>query len=142
MSESAYLRGEMENHPDEPEYINDLRILRRFVQNGSFGYRASRDVVFQRLMTRYPNAYNAFGAERRTEVLERFERSPYIELQRSVYPNNPEKSNYLEALKRLRHHMIMFGLGYGDRIRAIAFTTLRSKYPEAHQAFMMELGDL
>jgi len=81
VSESAYLRREIENHPDEPEYINDLRILRRFVQNGSFGYRQSKDVVFQRLMIRYPEAYNAFGLERRRETLEKYERSRYIELQ-------------------------------------------------------------
>ena len=49
MSESAYLKQQMENHLDEPEYINDLRLLRRFIQNGSFGYRQSDDIVFQRL---------------------------------------------------------------------------------------------
>jgi hypothetical protein len=37
MAESQYLKQEMEQNP-EPEYINDLRILRRFVQSGSFGY--------------------------------------------------------------------------------------------------------
>jgi hypothetical protein len=47
----------------------------------------------------------------------------------------PEKAGYLGALKPLRHHMIMFGLGYGDRIRAIAFTTLRNRYPEDYEAF-------
>ena len=142
MSDSPYLRKEIEYHPDEPEYLCDLRILRRFVQNGSFGYRGSDDVVFQRLMTRYPEAYNAFGAERKREVLERYEHSPYIELQRRTYPNNPDKDDYLEALKRLRHHMIMFRLGYGDRIRAMAFTTLRNRYPEAYEAFEGELGNV
>lgn len=51
MSESESINREMENHP-EPKYLSDLRILRRFVQNGSFGYRQSDDVVFQTLMTR------------------------------------------------------------------------------------------
>jgi hypothetical protein len=60
MSESPYLEQEIESHPDEPEYINDLRILRRFVQNGSFGYRQSDDVVLQTLKTRYPEAHEAF----------------------------------------------------------------------------------
>jgi hypothetical protein len=46
MSESPYIRREMEQHP-EPEYINDLRILRRFVQNRRFDYRASKDVIFR-----------------------------------------------------------------------------------------------
>lgn len=36
MSESQYLRQEIESFPDEPEYINDLRILKRFIQDGSF----------------------------------------------------------------------------------------------------------
>lgn len=88
MSESEYIRREMKEHP-EPEYLADLRILRRFVQNGSFGYRASDDVVFQRLKTRYPEAYGAFGRERKREVLEANAHSPYIERQRRTYPNNP-----------------------------------------------------
>jgi hypothetical protein len=70
MSESEYITKEMEGHP-EPKYLADLRILRRFVQNGSFGYRQSDDAVFQRLKVRYPEAYGAFGAERKREVLER-----------------------------------------------------------------------
>ena len=84
MSESDYLTREIENHPEEPEYLADLRILRRFVQNGSFGYRESDDVVFQTLKTRYPEAYYAFGEERRREVLKRHERSPYIEEARAT----------------------------------------------------------
>src|SRR5215218_11215313 len=90
MSESKYLRQEMEQNP-EPEYINDLRILRRFVQNGSFGYHQSEDVVFQRLKTRYPRAYSAFGEERRRETLHRCQHSPHIEEQERTYPNNPDK---------------------------------------------------
>ena len=72
MSESPYIRIQMENHPDEPEYLNDLRILRRFVQNGSFGYHQSNDVVFQTLKSRYPEAYNAFGEQRRRETFSTF----------------------------------------------------------------------
>src|SRR5215203_929005 len=98
MSESPYLKQEIENYP-EPEYINDLRILRRFVQNGSFGFHQSEDVVFQRLKARYPRAYSAFGEERRRETLEKYEHSPYIEEQKRIYPNNPDKEDYLETLK-------------------------------------------
>src|SRR5215210_7543725 len=101
MSESPYLKEQIENHPDEPEYLNDLRILRRFVQNGSFGFHQSDDVVFQRLKSRYPRAYSAFGGERRRETLERYKDSPYIEEQKKTYPNNPDKDGYLKALKRL-----------------------------------------
>ena len=92
MAESEYIRKEAEQYP-EPEYLADLRILRRFVQNGSFGYRASDDVVFQTLKTRYPEAYDAFGRERKREVLEKYEHSPYIELQRRTYSNNPYKAD-------------------------------------------------
>jgi hypothetical protein len=37
--------------------------------------------------------------------------------------------------------MILFGLGYGDRIRAMAFTTLRNRYPDAYGAFKKELEE-
>ena len=61
---SPYLRGEMEAH-SEPEYLADLRIMRRFVRNGRFGYWQLNDVVFQTLKARYPEAYAAFGKELR-----------------------------------------------------------------------------
>jgi len=141
MSESEYIRREMENHP-EPEYLADLRILRRFVQNGSFGYRQSDDVVFQTLMTRYPQAYDAFGRERKQEILERYVYSPYIEEQTRTYPNNPDKDRYLKALKRLRNIMILFKLGYGSREMAMLRVNSKRRYPEAYEAFEGELEDL
>ena len=58
------------------------------------------------------------------------------------YPNNPDKDGYLAALERLRHHVIMFRLGYGERIRAIGFTTLNNRYSEAYEAFEGELSDI
>lgn len=140
-SGSEYIDGETENHP-EPEYLSDLRILRRFVYGGSFGLKHSKDVVFQTLKERYPEAYDAFGRERKGEVLETYRTSPYIEEQKRTYPNNPDKEGYLEALARLRHHTIMFKLGYGDRIRAMAHANLKSRYPEAHKAFQRELDFL
>jgi len=138
-SESPYIRREMEHHP-EPEYLNDLRILRRFIQNGSFGYRQSDDVIFQRLKTRYPEAYNAFGEERRREVLEQYRDSPYIEQQQHMYPNNPDKDDYLKALGRLRHIMILIKLGYGSREMAMLRVNSKRRYPEAYDAFKRELG--
>jgi hypothetical protein len=68
-------------------------------------------VVSQTLKSRYPEAYSAFGEERKREVLKEYRYSPYIEEQRRVYPNNPDKDDYLESLKRLRHLMLLFGLG-------------------------------
>jgi hypothetical protein len=72
--------------------------------------------------------------------LERYAHSPYIELQRRAFPNNPNKDDYFEALKRLRHLMILFRLGYGGRIMTVGFTSLKNKYPEAYEAFNRELG--
>jgi hypothetical protein len=43
-----------------------------------------------------------------------------------------------EPAGRLRHHTIMFKLGYGDRIRAMGFTALKNRYPEAHEPFERE----
>jgi hypothetical protein len=142
MPESDYLRRETENHPDEPEYLNDLRILRRFVQKGSVGYRQSDDVIFRTLKARYPEAYSAFGRERKRDVLEANAHSPYLEEQRRTYPDNPNKDGYLEALQRLRNVMILSKLGYGSREMAMLEVNSRRRYPEAYDAFEGELEDL
>jgi hypothetical protein len=141
MSESEYIRREMEDHP-EPEYLSDLRILRRFVQNVSFGYRAPEDVVFQTLKKRYPLAYSAFGEERKREVMEKFKASPYLEGQARTYPNNPDKERYLADLKRLRYIMMLFNLGYGSREMAMLKVNSKRRYPEALAAFEKELEDV
>ncbi len=141
MTDSPYLKKEIKNHP-EPEYLNDLRILRRFIQSGSFGYRASKNVVFLRLKNRYPEAYTAIGEERKQEVLEKYQDSPYIDCQIRTYPNNPDKPDYLKSLKRLRHVMILFKLGYGSREMNMLRVNSRRQYPEAFEAFEEELGDL
>jgi hypothetical protein len=142
MVESRYLKREMEQNPEEPEYLNDLRILRRFVQNGSFGYHQTNDVVFQTLKSRYPRAYSAFGEERRRESLQRYEHSPYIEGQKEIYPDNLDKDSYLKSLERLRHVMIMFRLGYGSREMAMVRVNSSRRYPEAYEAFERELVGL
>jgi hypothetical protein len=130
----------MEQHP-EPEYINDLRILRRFVQDGSFGYRQSDDVVFQRLKTRYPEAYNAFGEERKRETLEKYRHSPYIE-QVEAPPGSRYREKWLKDLRELKKIMILFRLGYGGYAMGMIFGKLKNKHPEAHEAFMKELENL
>jgi hypothetical protein len=138
MSESRYLRQEIETYSNEPEYLNDLRILRRFVQNGSFGYRQSTDVVFQRLKTRYPKAYSAFGEERRRETLEKYRHSPYIEKVEAL-PDSAYKEKWLKDLRELRRMMILFGLGYGGYAMGMIFGMLKNRHPEAHEAFKREL---
>lgn len=139
--ESRYLKQEIENHP-EPEYLSDLKILRRFVQNGSFGYRQSNDVVFQTLKTRYPQAYSVFGEERKRGVLEEYKTSPYIEEQRRNYPDNPDKDGYLKSLERLREVIILFKLGYGSREMAMKKVNSSRRYPEAFETFERELEHL
>jgi len=139
-SESPYIRREMEHHP-EPEYINDLRILRRFIQNGSFGYRASDDVIFQRLKTRYPEAYNTFGKERRREVLEKYKYSPYI-AQVEALPDSEYKEKWLRDLKELRKIMILFRLGYGGYAMGMIWGKLKNMHSEAHEAFDKDLQNL
>jgi len=134
MSESEYSRREMEDHP-ESEYLSDLRILRRFVQTGSFGYRAPEVVVFQTLKKRYPLAYSALGEERKREVMEKFKASPYLKGQARTYPNNPDKDKYLKSLERLRHVMLLSRLGYGSREMAMKLVNAKNRYPEAHEAF-------
>ena len=38
------------------------------------------------------------GEERRREMVEKYEHSPYMELLRRVYPNYPDKDDYLKSL--------------------------------------------
>ena len=123
----------------EGEYASDLRILRRFVYSGSFGFRQSDNEVFQRLKARYPEAYAAFGRERKQEVLEANAGSEYIEDQRRTYPNNPDRDEYLDRLERLRHLMVLSKLGYGGREMSMALTNSMRTYPEAAAAFEREI---
>ncbi len=124
------------------EYVNDLRILKRFVQAGSFGYKEFDDEVFRRLSSRYSEAYAAFGKERKQDVLEQNERSPYIEGQKVTYPNNPDKPFYLAKLERLKTLMILSKLGYGSREMSMALTNAKRTYPEAAAAFEGEIENL
>ncbi len=128
--------------PTDGEYASDLRILRRFVYSGSFGFRQSDDEVFQRLKARYPEAYAAFGEERKQGALEANAHSPYIEGQRRTYPNNPDKDVYIRRLERLKHLMVLSKLGYGSREMAMALVNSKRQYPEAAAAFEGELANL
>lgn len=121
------------------EYVNDLRILKRFVQSGSFGYKEFDDEVFRRLSNRYSEAYAAFGEERKKDVLGKNRNSPYIEGQKETYPNNPDKPHYITRLERLRHLMILSKLGYGSKEMSMALTNSKRRYPEAAGAFEGEI---
>ena len=117
------------------EYVNDLRILKRFVQAGRFGYKEFDDEVFRRLSNRYPEAYAAFGEERKQDVLEKNKYSPYIEGQKETYPNNPDKPHYITRLERLRHLMILSKLGYGSREMSMALIELQEDVPRGRCRF-------
>ena len=82
------------------------------------------------------------GEERRREVLQRYEHSPYIEGQKKTYSNNPDKDGYLKSLERLRHVMILFKLGYGSREMNMLKVNSSKRYPEAYDAFERELENL
>ena len=121
------------------EYVNDLRILKRFVQAGSFGYKEFDDEVFRRLSSRYPEAYAAFARERKQDVLEKNRTSSYIEGQKVTYPNNPDKPFYITKLEKLKTLMILSKLGYGGREMSMALTNAKRALPEAAAAFEEEI---
>ena len=73
--------------------------------------------------------------------MEKYQHSPHIELQQQVYPNNPHKGDFLKALEKLRHIMILFKLGYGSREMAMLKVNSAKRYPEAYEAFKKELED-
>ena len=68
-------------------------------------------------------------------MLRRYEHSPYIGLQRQLYPNNPDKDGYLKSLERLRHLMLMSRLGYGRQEMNMLGINSSRGYPEAYEAF-------
>lgn len=121
------------------EYVNDLRILKRFVRAGSFGYKEFDDEVFRRLSNRYPEACAAFGEERKQDILKENGHSPYIEGQKETYPANPDKPFYIARLEKLKTLMILSKLGYGGREMSMALTNAKRTYPEAAAAFEREI---
>ncbi len=155
MSESPYIRLVKDKQPEpDPNYVHDLVVLRAMVRQearqGDIGWSGTwTKERYQRLRDEYPEAVMAFEAEiqwakeeaqLRQETFERYEDSPYLEEQRRMYPENPDKERYLQKIGRLRYVMTLKKLGYGDRMIAMAFTNLRRAYPEAHEAFERELG--
>jgi hypothetical protein len=126
-------------------------MVRQEDRQGDIGWGGSwTKERYQDLKDKHPEALMAFEAELRwenereqlrQETLEKYRPSPYIE-EVEEWPVSPEKDHYLEALKQLRHLMILFRLGYEDQPMSYAFTTLRNRYPEAYETFEKELEDL
>lgn len=157
MSESLYIRWVKNKSPEpDPRYVHDLVALRAMVRQedcqGDIGWGGSwTKERYQQLRDKHPEALLAFEAELgwkkeeeqlRQETLERYKDSPYIELQRKTFPNNPDKDGYLKSLERLRNIMILFKLGYGSREMSMLKVNSKRRYPEAHEAFEGELGGL
>jgi hypothetical protein len=157
MSESPFIRA-ITNKVVEPDplYVHDLVVLRAMIRQkhrqGDIGWGGTwTRERFQRLKERHLEAVSAFEREmrqekereeHRREALERHRHSPYIELQQQVHPNNPDKDDYLKALERLKHVMILFKLGYGSREMAMLRVNSKKRYPEAYDVFEKELEDL
>ena len=138
-----------------PEYEHELVVLQAMVRQedrqGDIGWGGTwTKERYQRLKEKHPRAYQAFLArlrvekarkQHREEILERYSYSPYIEQKSRELPEPGESDRYLHKLERLKYLMILYKLGYGDRMIALAFTNLRNAYPEAYEAFKKELEE-
>jgi hypothetical protein len=58
------------------------------------------------------------------------------------WPDSEAKDRYLRDLKQLRDVMIHSKVSYIDYAGGAILGALRSRYPQAHEAFKEELGDL
>ena len=139
-----------ENYPD-PEH--ELMVLEAMVRQedrqGDVGWGGTwTKERFQKLREKHPRAYKAYLARMKVqkarkqherETFERYSYSLYIEAKSRELPEPGESDRYLEKLKQLKALMILYKLGYGDRMMAMAFTNLKNSYPEAYEAFKKEL---
>lgn len=155
-SESPYIRWVKNKQPEsDPQYVHELNVLRAMVRQenrqGNTGWGGAwTKERYQSLKEIHPEAVMAFEAEirwekeeeqRRREILERHRCSPYIE-EVEGWPDSEAKDSYLRDLKRLRDLMIhLKKLGYGSYLLGLAIANLRTKYPEAYEAFAEELGE-
>lgn len=141
-----------DKRPD-PEHEHELTVLEAMVRQedrqGDVGWGGTwTKERYQELKDKHPRAYRTFLARLRVEkarkqhereIFERYSYSPYIEAKSRELPEPGESDRYLEKLKRLKYLMILYKLGYGDRMIAMAFTNLRNSYPEAYEVFKKEL---
>lgn len=139
-------------NPD-PKHIHELDVLWSMVRQedrqGDVGWGGTwTKERYQRLKEKHPESYKIFRARLEVEkarkqherdIFERYEHSDYLEQKSKELPEPGESDTYLEKLERLRYLMILKKLGYGDRMIAMALTNLKNSYPEAHEAFKMEL---
>ncbi len=143
---SEYLEGEKMKRSDAG-YIEDLKRLRELIWEGNFGYAQSRQAKenperreeYERLISRYPEAYSAFGDERKQEAFKRCEHSPYLEKMRRGLPDTDANQVHLRGLKRLRDKMLLMGLGYGGQGLGMMTHSLKTRYPRATEIFREEI---
>ena len=79
--------------------------------------------------------------QQRRETLEKYRHSAYIE-EVEGWPDSEAKDRYLKDLKQLKDVMIHSKVGYIGYAGGAILGALRSKYPQAHEAFEKELADL
>ena len=141
-----------DKHPD-PEYVHELEVLWAMVRQedrqGNVGWGGSwTKERYQKLKEKHPTVYKAYlgrlkvqkaRKQHKRDIFERYSYSPYIEQKSRELPEPGESERYLEKLKQLRELMILYKLGYRDRMIAMAFTNLKNSYPEAYVAFKKEL---
>jgi len=155
-SESSFIRAIKNKvlEPD-PQYVHELNVLRAMVRQedrqGDIGWGGSwTKERYQNLKEKHPEAVMAFEREirqekereqHRRETLEKHRHSPYIE-EVEGWPTSEAKDHYLKDLKQLRDVMIHSNLGYIGYAGGAILGALRSKYPQAHEAFEKELADL
>lgn len=140
-------------NPDT-EHVHELDVLWSMVRQedhqGDEGWGGTwTKERYRRLKEKHPEAYKTFRArlevekargQHKRDIFERYSYSPYIEAKSRELPEAGESDRYLQKLERLRYLMILYKLGYGDRMMALVFTNLKKAYPEAHEAFKKELG--
>ena len=155
-SESSFIRAIKNKVLQlDPSYIHELVVLRAMVRQehrqGDAGWGGTwTKERYQSLKDKHPEAVMAFERElrqekareqHRRETLEKYRHSPYLE-EVEGWPSSEAKDRYLKDLKQLKDVMIHSNLGYIGYAGGAILGALRSKYPQAHEAFEKELADL
>ena len=156
-SESPYIKLIKNKDPlPDPRYVYELNVLRAMVRQedtqGDIGWGGTwTKERYQSLKEKHPEPLMAFEAELRwekererlrQEALEKHRHPfPYIE-EVERWPESETRDHYLRDLRQLRDVMGHSKVGYIGYAGGAILGTLRSRYPEAHEAFERELEDL
>ncbi len=155
MNGSPYLRM-LKNKiiPLDPYYLHELETLRAMLRQedrqGDSGWGGSwTKVRYRVLKEQHPEALMVFETElrvekereqHRKETFEMLMFSAYIDRKARELPDSVEKEKTLRKLRNLKWLMISSRLGGVGHVGGIALGGLRNSYPEAYEAFEVELG--